>query len=57
MYDKNKIISDINDEEVLRKNSYLRNIFTNQIDLNNMTITKKEKNLYDILKEKIIIPK
>jgi hypothetical protein len=42
-YDKNKIISDINDEEVLRKNSYLRNIFNNQIDLNNMTITKKKK--------------
>ena len=51
-YDKNKIISDINDEEVLRKNSYLRNIFNYQIDLNNMTITKYKKNLYDILRKR-----
>ena len=51
-YDKNKIMNDINDEEILKKNSYLRNLINNQIDLNNMTITKKKKNLYDILRKR-----
>ena len=51
-YDKNKIMNNINDEDILKKNSYLRNLINNQIDLNNMTITKKKKNLYDILRKR-----
>ena len=39
-------MNDINDEEILKKNSYLRNLINNQIDLNNMTITKKKKIRY-----------
>ena len=51
-YDKNKIMNDINDEEILKKNTYLRNLLNNQIDLNSMTLTKKKKNLYDILRKR-----
>ena len=51
-YDKNKIMNNINDEDILKKNSYLRNLINNQINLNNMTITKKKKNLYDILRKR-----
>ena len=51
-YDKNKIMTDINYEEIFKKNSYIRNLVNNQIDLNNVTLTKKKKNLYDILRKR-----
>ena len=50
--DKNMIMNDMNEEETIKNNNYLRNILNNQIDINNMTITKKKKNLYDILRKR-----
>ena len=50
--DKNMIMNDMNEEETIKNNNYLRNILNNQIDINNMTIAKKKKNLYDILRKR-----
>ena len=52
--DKNKLIDDINDNEMIKSNKNLEIIIHNEIDINNMTI-KKKKNLHDILQKRIDI--
>ena len=50
--DKNMIMNDINEEETIKNNNYLRNIFNKQIDFNYLMNIKKKKNLYDILRKR-----
>ena len=51
-YDKNKITNDKNENEIIRMNTYFKNVlYTNQFDINIFT-NKKKQNLYDILRKR-----